>query len=172
MEDKIKRLFIAAVCVLTALTSAAQMRRGEKSLGPKIGYVSENKSFLAGLVFQYTFSKHVRIAPEISCAFRNDNRDAFMADLNIHIPFGIDTGKVVLYPLAGLNYSSWAYHYSDEEFQSKKDVTTHDNKLGLNMGAGMELRCSESLKLSLEAKYLLIKSYSHAQISLGIAYMF
>lgn len=172
MRVNIKHLVIAAICALSVITSSAQMQRGEKSLGPKIGYVSDNQSLMAGLVFQYTFSKYVRISPEVSCVFRHKNRDAFMADINVHIPFGLETGKVVLYPLAGINYSSWAYHYSGDEFRNTKDVTTHDNKFGMNFGAGFELRCSNTLKLSLEAKYLLIKSYSHAQVGLGIAYIF
>ncbi|MGM9861074.1 MAG: outer membrane beta-barrel protein [Muribaculaceae bacterium] len=158
--------------VMAAPDASAQLRKGEKSLGPRIAFVSENTSVLAGLSFQYSFSRHVRIAPEVACIFRHHDRDAFLFDLNVHMPFGIGSDKVVLYPLAGLGYSSWAHHISGAEYNQQKDVTTHDSRFGANFGAGFELRCSRTLKLSLEARYLLIKTYSHAQVGLGIAYIF
>ena len=125
------RIFITSTMAIAfAYPSQAQIVKGEKSLGPKVGYVSKNKSAIAGLVFQYSFSNHFRISPELSYVFRNNDMDAFSFDINAHVPFG------------------------------------------MNLGAGFDLRCSESLKLSLEAKYVLMKGYSTAVITAGIAYVF
>jgi len=156
---------------MAAMPAQAIINKGEKSLGPKIGYASRNSSAVAGLVFQYTFSQHLRIAPEIGCVFRHKNQDAFLADINFHVPFGLlDTDKVALYPLAGLAFNSWALHGHDSV--EDVDVTSHVNRFGLNLGAGFDLRCSSTLKLNLEAKYTLVKSYSSAYITLGISYVF
>ena len=166
-----KSILAALVAVMAAMPAQAIINKGEKSLGPKIGYASRNSSAVAGLVFQYTFSQHLRIAPEVGYVFRHKNQDAFLADINFHVPFGLlDTDKVALYPLAGLAFNSWALHGHDSV--EDVDVTSHVNRFGLNLGAGFDLRCSSTLKLNLEAKYTLVKSYSSAYITLGISYVF
>ena len=42
---------------------------------------------------------------------------------------------------------------------------THSTPLGLNGGAGVELRLSVPLKLGLEAKYTLIQHYPNASVA-------
>lgn len=168
----IKKLFIAFFMLAATLGASAQLVRGEKSLGVKIGYASENSAPVAGLTFQYAFSSHLRIAPELGCAFRHHDKDALLVDLNLHVPFGLtEGGKVLLYPLAGLAFNSWNKH-RDSIIDQDADVTTHVNRFGVNLGAGFDLRCTETLKLNLEAKYTLVKSYSSAYITAGISYMF
>lgn len=166
-----KKLVICLLAAICACASAmAELRPGEKSFGPKVGYVSENESAVAGLVFQYNLDSHVRIVPEIGCAFRHNERDAFLLDINVHTPFAISTGdNVNLYPLAGLSLNSWAWHYSDGD---DDDVTTHTTRFGLNLGAGFEYRCNASMKITLEAKYTLIKKYSATYITAGLSYIF
>ena len=167
-----KKLVLAALAVLTSLGASAQMVRGEKSLGPKLGYVSHNKSAVAGLVFQYALSSKFRLSPEIGCAFRHHNEDALLVDLNLHMPFNIGAGNMVaLYPLAGLAFHSWATHMVAPELD-EADVTTHINRFGANLGAGFDLRCSSTLKVNIEAKYTFIKSYSSVVLTAGICYVF
>ncbi|MDE6300189.1 MAG: porin family protein [Muribaculaceae bacterium] len=162
-------LSIAAAMVCTA--AWADNVTGEKSFGPKLGYYSHNKSAVAGLTFTYAFNRHFRLAPEVGCVFRHNDQDAFVADLNAQFPFKFEeAGTVALYPLAGITYTSWSRHFRSAEID--KDVTTHDNRFGANVGAGFELRCSETLRLSLEAKYVLVKSYSSVVVTAGISYVF
>lgn len=162
-------LFI--IMVLTATTDAyAQVERGQKSFGPKVGFVSNNTSATAGLTFEYAFSRHVRIAPEVGIIFRNKDRDALIADLNVQFPIGFANGKAAFYPLVGANFTSWGRHYTSSE--DDKDVTSHTNVLGLNAGAGLELNCGSSLRLSLEARYTLMEHYPTAFVTAGIAYVF
>lgn len=156
--------------IATAMPAHAELRRGEKSFGPKIGYVSKNQSALAGLVFQYTFSRHFRVVPEVGIIFRHKDLDGLEVNVNAHVPFGFENDKVALYPLAGVNYTSWGRHGVDEA--GENDVTTHANRFGVNLGGGVELRCTSTLKLSLEAKYCLLNNYDNAQVSLGISYVF
>ena len=165
-----KLILTMGVALLAVATSSAQLQPGEKSFGPKLGYVSENESAVAGLVFQDNFTEHLRLVPEIGCAFRHNQRDAFLLDVNVHTPFAISTGdRVNLYPLAGISLNSWAWHGIDE---NSNDVTTHTTRFGLNLGAGFELKCSETIKLNMEAKYCFIKGYSSAMITLGFGYIF
>lgn len=171
-----KQLVAVAAAVLLAIISsvpaAAQFQRGEKSVGAKLGYVSKNQSAGVGLVFQYSFSKHLRIAPEVGCVFKHKHLDAFTIDLNMHTPFPFGGERAALYPIAGLNYSSWNYSLPRELFDSADDVSTRSSRLGVNLGAGFELRCTRTLKLGLEAKYTLIKRYSGAYVSAIVCYTF
>ncbi len=167
----IRKILTAVVLVVAgAMALKAQSAAGEKSFGPKLGYVTRNHSAQAGLVFQYAFSQHVRISSELSCVFRNHNRDGLMVDVNMHFPLPAWGGKTELYPLAGLAFNSWADHGVSRE--DEVDVTTHVNRLGLNLGAGFALRCSSTMKVNIEAKYTLVKSLSSAFITAGISYIF
>lgn len=173
IKKSILRVAVAVAMVFSAATFAeAQVVKGEKSVGPKLGYVSKNESASAGLFFQYAFSEHFRIAPEIGYTFRHKDMDAFTFDINAHIPFGFTGEKVAFYPLAGLNYSSWNTHFIPQDMIEGDDVSSRTSRFGLNMGAGFELRCSATLKLTLEAKYCLIKDYSSAMIAAGISFVF
>lgn len=165
-------IFALLIILMCAPATVAANRKGDTSLGPKLGYISKNKSVLAGLVFQYSFTDYLRISPELSCDFRRDNLDAFILDVNMHAPLNFTGDKVDLYPLAGLTFNSWGKHWSDTARETSDDVTSHVNRWGLNLGAGMDLRCNQTLKLSIEARYSLVKAYSNFQLTLGIAYVF
>ncbi len=164
---------IILLLLLVTIPASVFAEKGEKTFGVKTGYISRNESILAGIYFQYTFNEHFRIAPDAEIAFRHKDRDAIMIDLDCHFPFAFtDGGKVSLYPLAGINFSSWNRHLPPAISEIDKDVTTRSRYFGLNCGAGIDLKCSPTLKLSFEARYSLVKANSNAQISLGIGYTF
>lgn len=162
--------FLAALLLLCANPAAAQLHKGEKSFGPRIGYVSRNHSVLAGLSFTLATATHVRLAPEAVIIFRHHNSDALGIAMNVQFPFAFEQSKFAAYPLVGIEYVSWGLHGIDPE--SAKDVTTHVNRFGANAGGGLELRCNSTLKLNLEARYTLVRKYSTASVSLGINYVF
>ncbi len=166
-------VLLAAIAALS-LPQATLAQKGEKCFGVKTGYVSRNRSALAGIYFQYAFSDHFRLSPEAEVAFRHKDRDALQLNLDCHVPFVFhEQSKADVYPIAGICYASWNRHYSEAEDDGElKDVSTRKGYFGLNFGAGFDLKASESLKLSLEARYSLVKSNSGVQISLGIGYIF
>lgn len=158
---------IAAFALMLPLSAAAQ--KGEACFGVQTGYISTNNSALGGLFFQYGFSDHFRLSPEVGYVFRHQDLDAFTVDLNAHVPLMIkQSAAVQLYPLAGINFSSWNRH----RHQDTDDVTSRKVKWGLNLGAGFQFNASSSLKLKLEAKYLLTSKYSGLVVSAGIGYCF
>ena len=167
----ITTLRIAAVALLltVAFGATAQVERGQKSFGPKVGYITKSSSVLAGLTFDYAFSRHVRIAPALGIAFRNKERDALLNDIDMHFPFAT-SAKADFYPLAGVAYNSWGLHDVDPE--TFDDVTSHQNSFGLNAGAGWEIRLSGALRLGFEAKYTLIRHNPNGQFAARIAYVF
>lgn len=173
MSITLRRIAATLTVALAAITIAprAEAFKGECAFGPKAGYVSKNSSAIAGLTFQYGFSKHFRLAPEVSYAFRHRGMDALIVDLNAQMPFNFVGERAALYPLAGFTYQSWNRKNVESNGEGA-DVSTREGKFGINAGAGFELRCSSTLKLTLEARYSLLKRYSGAQVTLGIAYVF
>ncbi len=176
MKNLVNIVLTAALSAIFFLSSpdATAAERGEKTFGVRTGYVSRNKSADAGLFFQYTFSEHFRLQPAADIVFRHEDRDAFMIDLNAQVPFAMSTANFSLYPFAGLNYSSWNYHYPAEIGGDRfsDDVTSRKNRFGVNIGAGFDLKLSETLKINLEAGYTLVKSNNALRILVGIGYVF
>ena len=172
----IKNLRLAAILlafISLAIPQNASAQKGEKTFGVKTGFISRNTSALAGLYFQYSFSDHFRLAPDAEVAFRHKDRDAFIFDIDCHFPFSFaQGGKTALYPLAGITYASWNRHQSKEETDADNDVSTRKSSLGMNLGAGFELKASPTLKLALEARYSLVKANSSLQLALSIGYIF
>ncbi len=163
-------IIVALMAVFAIIASSAQLATGEKSLGVKLGYASHNRSAVTGLFFRYNITNHLRLVPEIGCAFRNRNQDAFFLDVNVHAPFTLtDVNRVSIYPFAGVTYNSWRTHF---ENLIDDDVTSHTNRFGVNLGAGFDLRCSKTLQFNIEAKYTLIKRYSGYYLTAGLSYIF
>ncbi len=158
-----------ALMALTALPVSGQTSRGEKSFGIRGGFVSRNTSATAGLQFTYAFSRHVRIAPSADVYFRHNNLDALAISVDMHFPVAM-SAKSAFYPIAGAAYTSWGRHNIADE--SMKDVTSHTNGLGLNVGAGVDFRTSESVRICLEARYTLMQHLPTAIVAVGFGYVF
>ena len=151
--------------------SASDWRLQRKTFGVKAGYITRNESAVAGLFFQYRFTDHFRLAPDVECAFSHNNRDAFMVNIDTHYPFEVNTrGNATIYPIAGVNYSSWKRRFDD--LANDKDTSQKTTNFGLNLGAGFDLTLSRTLKLNLEARYTLVKHNSNLQVTVGIGYLF
>jgi len=161
---------VMAVSIFAAPSAVAQTAKGEKAFGPRIGFVARNESALGGLAFQYSFSRHVRIAPSADIIFRHRDMDGFAVNADVQFPFAFATGRAAFYPLAGFSFTSWGLHGNNAD--SGKDVTTHSTSAGLNAGAGIEFRCTQTLKLAFEARYTLMRHYPTTAVAASIAYVF
>ena len=161
---------ILALIVIAASALAASAQKGESAFGVQTGYTSTNNSAIVGLFYQYGLSNVVRISPELGFVVRHQNYDAFTADVNVHFPLNIGLKSMELYPLAGLNFSSWTKH--NRLLDDIDDVSTRRNCFGLNFGAGWQLQVSESIKLKIEAKYLLTSRFSTFTLGFGVGYVF
>ncbi len=170
---ELKSPALRAVLILTLIVSAmpAFGQKGEAVFGAQAGFTSTNESGTAGLFFQYNFADYLRIAPEVGCVFRHRQEDAFTMDVNFHFPITIESRNAIqVYPLAGVDFSSWTRH--DRLYNETDDVSTRTSKFGLNLGGGFQIKTSPTLKLKIEAKYVLMEVYGTFAISAGIGYVF
>jgi opacity protein-like surface antigen len=170
-----KLKLITKIAILTTVSALASPRalaaEHEKTFGVKTGYISRNQSGIAGLFFQYSFTEHFRLAPELGIAFKNNSRDALLIDINAHVPMAT-SGVAEFYPYAGLNYSSWSQHQTFADEVQSKDVTKRTSRLGVNVGGGMGLNLSSTLKVKLEVGYSAVVSNSAFRATVGIGYIF
>lgn len=160
---------VALAAWMAPCTASAQSYRGEKTLGVRAGYVSRNTSPSAGIYFEYRFSRHFRLAPNIVYAFRNDGTDAFFFNVDTHYPVALGSTRTEFYPIAGVSVAAWN---SKHPLTEQGDVTSRATRLGLNAGAGISYKVTPTLKLSLEGRYNCVKGYSTGLFSLGIGYCF
>lgn len=172
MKSIAKLVIILCVTLMAGVQEAsAQYCKGQTSVGVKAGFITRNSSPVAGLSLQYGFSNRFRIAPNAEYIFRHHGVDAFAFNLDAHFPITSPAHpKVTFYPLAGLSYTNWSHRTVDPE--TDDDVTNRKSRLGLNFGAGLEYYFTSSLKVSVEAKFNWVKSYSAGVFTAGIAYVF
>lgn len=154
------RVFVAGIMILSACAGASASDKGKMKLGVMGGFASQNTSGYVGVDFQYNFSNHVRIAPDVVYVFPNHGKSSFLIDVDIHIPFRVARG-LALYPLAGAQYSYWNDRHGDNY-----------SRIGLNAGAGLELYITPRLKVALQGKYSFAKNASGCYAGLGIGYIF
>ena len=165
----ISKICLAMMLTLPAFTMSAH-GRGEKSLGLRGGYNTRNESAVAVLYFQYAFSRHFRLAPNVDYVFRNDGTDAYSANINTHFPIAFDRNeRFAVYPFTGVNFISWNHRINNIDGQQTSSRTS---RLGPNFGVGMEYYCTQSLKISIEGKFSLVKSYNSGVFNIGIGYVF
>ncbi|MFI3239974.1 MAG: outer membrane beta-barrel protein [Bacteroidales bacterium] len=155
-----KRILLLAIIATISLTTlAGDIYKGEHTVGVLAGYNTRTESAVAGAFFQYRFSKYIRVSPDFQYAFSHNGLSSYEINGNIHVPFTL--GRIVnVYPLAGVSY------------QSLKMEALSENRFGLNLGGGAGVMATNTLKLSLEGKYSLLKDYSNAAITLSIGYLF
>ena len=105
MKGAILRLLsvLLAVAVSSLVSAGAHNhQRGEKSFGPRVGYVTRNSSAYGGLSFEYQLSSVVRLAPKLGLIFRNKDMDGLKVDVDVQFPLDLAVGKACFYPLAGV----------------------------------------------------------------------
>lgn len=167
MKTYLKSILLTLLLLLSASEALAQHEKGRKSFGVGAGYVTRNNSATAGLRFSYCISPHLRFAPSIDYAFSNESTDGLIFNLDVQNPFQLGVSRRLwIYDLIGVSYTSWANK------PVEPDVTTRTNRLGVNLGAGLEYSIKPSLKISVEARLCAVKGYSSGLFMAGIAYVF
>lgn len=170
MTRKSAAAVIAAIIIAFSAVTASAVEKGEKSMGVRAGYTTSNHSGVAGLYFTYAFSSRFRLAPDVDYSFRHNGSDAFSININAHVPVTAPESRFTLYPLAGLNYTSWNLH--DISAGDTDDVSTRTDRLGLNIGAGVSYAATPTLRLGFESKLRWIRNYNSGVFTVSIGYVF
>lgn len=162
MTKTLRRALLPAIILMAFCLFPTQgyARSGNSTLGVGAGYASGNDGAYTSLFYQYSFARHVRIAPDVSYIFRHRNLSGFAFNADMHFPLNLTKG-INLYPLAGVAFNTWNY---------KEGSNT--TRLGLNFGAGFDFRFTPSFKLTVQYKYTLAKDVGSSYVGMGVGYCF
>lgn len=163
--SKMKRMrsFVAALSVMAGLIGLpfdAESAPRELSIGLGGGYTGYNNGGYAKLYFHYQPFKYLRLSPEVGYMIKNDNKSGIEFSFDLHSPFRVGRG-VSVYPLVGFTANQW--HITDQG---------NTTKVGLDLGAGLDLYMTSNLKINFQGKYSFMKKTSGCFIDLGVAYIF
>lgn len=156
-----RKLITSTLLLISMLIFSAQGdNHGDMTLGLGGGYTTANHSGYSKLWFRYTFSDHVRIAPETAYVFKHEGLTAFEIDVDMQFPFAVAPG-VQLYPLTGVAFNNWNAPNSDTY-----------SRFGADLGGGIDLKLTSSLRINFDVKYTLMHHTGGLYAGAGIGYNF
>lgn len=170
-------LILALISIIYSVAPAAARSpyKGQKSIGLYGGYSARTEAPAAGLYFQYRFTRALRIAPSVDYVFRSENQDSYNFDFNIHTPLRLNAAETAnFYPIAGVGYSA-IYHRCNDSDPTVYDATDSSHRydrLGLNLGGGLEYFVNSTLRIAIEGKWRWRKDYSTGLFTVAIGYRF
>ncbi len=173
-----KKFFISAAVAASLLfitpAASAQTEKGQKSFGLHAGYATANRSALAGLTFSYNFTRHFRLAPTVDYVFSHNSTDGMIVNIDYKGPYSINAARTVnIYPIAGLSYTSWHTKADGKKSDgTDSDVSTRKNRIGLNIGGGIEYYIKPSMKVSAEGRFNWVRHAETGLFYLSISYVF
>ena len=152
-----KKLFVL-MSMMFCIISSAMAQKDIKAIGVHINYGTEIESFSLGAKYQQNLTNEIRIEPSMNYHFEKGGVDLLDLNLNLHyiVPMA---SNIRLYPLAGLTFERW-------------DFGKVENRLGVNIGSGVEFDIADNWMTNIELKYKLVKDLDQAVFTVGVVYMF
>ncbi len=155
-----------SVAMVLAMAIPAMAR--EKSVGVFGGISTRTNAPVAGISFGLELIPHLRITPSVQYQFPRHDIDAFMLNVDIQSPWQIVGSAVKVYPLVGVAVSRWNENYGEDSDKR------HFDRLGFNVGGGIEWKPSKllGLKLFAEGKYGYAQRFDTGVVTIGLGYVF
>ena len=153
-----KKILMIISVMMFSMTSFAQV--GTTSVGVHFDYMIDSpKNPGIGANVGWEFMDNVRGVAQFDYFFKKDGVSAWNVNVNAEYLFRIADGKFSIYPLAGVNVLGWS-----------GDINS-DSKLGLNIGAGVEVPLASSV--SFKAEYVYKTQYNGiSTLNLGLVFPF
>jgi outer membrane protein X len=152
-----KKLFVL-MSMMFCIIGSAMAQKNIQAIGVHLNYGTKIESFSLGAKYQQNLTNEIRLEPSMNYHFEKKGVDLFDLNLNLHYIFPM-ASNIRLYPLAGLTFERW-------------DFGKVKNRLGANIGSGVEFDIADNWMTNIELKYKFVKDLDQPVFSLGIAYMF
>ncbi|HLV14143.1 MAG TPA: outer membrane beta-barrel protein [Xanthomarina sp.] len=166
---KSNRIFFA----LALLFFIAPQIQAQISIGGGLGY--NEKISGPGITgkAEFNITEEIAISPGITYFFGSSlygfNRNLLAVDANAHYFFEIIESKLKIYPLVGVNYSSYKSGSSTYYGYYYGTSKVSNSAFGANIGAGARWAFSDKLSVYLEPKYV-ASDYGQVVINAGVLY--
>lgn len=166
-----KKLFLAMCIALVSLNASAQ--KGEQNIGAHVLYGTDAKNIGFGAKYQYNVTDAIRLEAVGDYYLKKEGFSMFDINLNAHYLFPI-SDKVTLYPLVGINYTSWKQDdfidLGDYESDGESNGDISGSSIGLNIGGGVQYKLTNHIRIGAELKYQTITGYNSAIIGIGATF--
>ena len=161
-------LLLVLLGIFTVQVAHAQFE-GTVGAGLHLGYGTEINSLGGGAHIHYYRTNNVRLAPSFTYFLERKGTGMWMVDADAHyiLPVSVTAS---LYPIGGLHYSRWAFNSTGEgEIIVPKRT---DNRLGINLGLGIQHDIAYRVRANYELKYQFIRDHSQVFFSAGFGFWF
>ncbi len=161
------------IAFVIALIGGITTMNAQISIGGGIGF--NEKVGGPGVIVkaEIDIMDNIAISPSMSYFFGSKlygyERNLFAVDANGHYKIQVMMDELDVYPLAGLNYSS--YNTGEFRFGEGEGYKVKGNSLGINLGGGGRWKFADQLSVFAELKYV-VSDYSHAVFAGGVLYEF
>ncbi len=159
-----------AILFMMLVSTATFAEEGDKWGGVNLsfGFNNKFKNFGVGGKFQYEIKENLRLEGAANYFFKRSVADeygdygAHMWDVNVNAQYLIHLGdNANVYPIIGPSLMTY-----------KTDgITGFHTRFGVNLGAGIEYRLNEQIKVNFDFKYQYLKDIDRPVIAIGAAYM-
>ncbi len=157
-----KNILVFALLLLFSLPIQSQI-----SIGGGLAYNRKIAGTGVTLKAEFNITNEIAVSPSASYFFGRRigsyRSSAIAADCNAHYFFDVIESKLKIYPVLGVNYTS--YKSAITFFSVYNEIS--DNAIGGNLGAGARWAFSEKLSAYLEPKYI-IGDYNQVVINAGV----
>ena len=171
-----KKLFLTLCVVLVSVGALAQ--KGEQAVGAHVLYGTDAQDIGCGAKDQYNVTDNIRLEAVGDYYLKTDGFSMFDVNVNGHYLFNL-SDKVTVYPLVGINYTSWKQEniieFDNEEIEDypyDMDVSNElkDSSIGFNIGGGIQYKLSDRIRIGAELKYQTVSGANTAIIGAGITF--
>lgn len=163
-----RSLLLVFLGIFTVQAALAQFE-GTVGAGLHLGYGAEINSLGAGAHIHYYHTNEVRFAPSFTYFLERKGTGMWMVDADAHyiLPVSVTAS---LYPIGGLHYSRWTFNATGEGEAIIPKRT--DNRLGINLGLGVQHDIGYRVRANYELKYQFIRDHSQVLFSAGFGFWF
>ena len=167
---------LMTLCV-ALITLGASAQKGEQNVGAHVLYGTDAGNIGFGVKYQNNITDAIRLEAVGDYYLKTDGFSMFDVNVNGHYLFPL-SDKVTVYPLVGVNYTSWKQEsfisypkYSDDgDIEGSDDIDIKDTSIGLNIGGGIQYKLTDKIRIGAELKYQTISGASTAVVGAGITF--
>ena len=158
------------------ITLGASAQKGEQNIGAHVLYGTDAGNIGFGVKYQNNITDAIRLEAVGNYYLKTDGFSMFDVNVNGHYLFPL-SDKVTVYPLVGINYTSWKQENSlpfDEEdsdlYDHDLDLDFKDTSIGLNIGGGIQYKLTDKIRIGAELKYQTISGANTAVVGAGVTF--
>lgn len=165
-----KKIFMTLCIALVTLGASAQ--KGEQNVGAHVLYGTDAGNIGFGVKYQNSITDAIRLEAVGDYYLKTDGFSMFDVNVNGHYLFPL-SDKFTVYPLVGINYTSWKQENAVSFGEKYKDdnIDIKDTSIGLNIGGGIQYKLTDKIRIGAELKYQTISgAMSTVIIGAGVTY--